>query len=99
MIRILVTELITWTFPEVLGRAKTPCLSWGGSFPTWICRASNETDAETETAQALFNSQRMEKLEFSLQINFSTPFGLKHHIYRRVEVKGKELSKEREECS
>lgn len=36
----------------------------------WICAASNETNAETGIAQALFNGQRMEKQEPSSQINF-----------------------------
>lgn len=34
--------------------------------------ANNETDAEIETVQALFNGQRMEKQELSLQINFQS---------------------------
>lgn len=37
-------------------------------FSNWICTTNNETDADTGTAQALFNGQRTEKWEPSLQI-------------------------------
>jgi len=46
--------------------------------------ANNKTDAETGTAQALFNGQRMEKQEPSSQINFSTQFGPRLQIYRVI---------------
>ena len=53
---------------------KAPCLSGGAvggdSFPMRIYTANNQTNAETETAQALFNGQRMEKQKLSLQISF-----------------------------
>lgn len=44
----------------------------GSSFLVGIHTANNETDAEIETVQALFNGQRMEKQELSLQINFQS---------------------------
>lgn len=50
MIRTLITELVAWTCDGVLARAKTLFLSCRVSFPTQICMANNETDAETETA-------------------------------------------------
>ena len=53
-----------------------------------------ETDAETGAAEALCNSQRIEKQELSLQINFSTQSGRRHHLYRRVTVKGSVLERE-----
>ena len=53
-----------------------------------------KTDAETGAAEALCNSQRMEKQELSLQINFSNQCGWRHHLYRRVEVKGSVLERE-----
>ena len=52
--------------------AKTLCLGQGGSFPTWVHPVNNKISAETETAQTLYNGQRMEKRELSLQVNFST---------------------------
>lgn len=41
----------------------------------------------------LVNIQRIEKGEPRSQINFSTKFGWRHQIYRRVEVKRRELKK------
>ena len=52
----------------------------------WICAASNETNAETGIAQALFNGQRMEKQEPSSQISFSTQFGWRYQMYMMIEV-------------
>lgn len=37
-----------------------------------MCTANNEINAETGTAQTLFNGQKKGKWESSLQINFST---------------------------
>ena len=68
------TELVYWTHARVLAWAKAPYLGQGSSFSDQIRAANNKTDAETGTAQALFNGQRMEKREPSLQINFSTQF-------------------------
>lgn len=48
---------------------KALCLCRIGSFSIQIHAAKNENKAETEAAQALFNGQRMEKQELSLQIN------------------------------
>ena len=90
-----VTELVDWTHTGALAQAKTPCLSQGGSFSSWICPANNKTNAETGIAQALFNGQRMEKWETSSQINFPTQFGQRHQIYRMVEGKGRELERGR----
>ena len=61
---------------------------------TQSSQKKRKTDAETGAAEALCNSQRMEKQELSLQINFSTQCGWKHHLYRRVEVKGSVLERE-----
>ena len=36
------------------------CLSGEGSSPIWICTVKNETEAEIEATQSLFNCQRME---------------------------------------
>ena len=69
-----VTKLVTWTYAKVLAQAETPCLGQGGSFSAQICIASKETDAETGTAQ-LYSMAKMEKLELSLQINFSAWLG------------------------
>ena len=55
--------------------AEAPYLSGEGSFPVWVHTANKETDTGTETAQALFNGQRMEKWELSLQIKFSWRVG------------------------
>ena len=56
--------------------------------------ANSKTDAETGTAQTLFNGQRMEKQEPSSQINFFlTQLEQRHQIYRRVKVKGRELER------
>ena len=54
-----VTELAAWTCAGDLTRAETPCFSHGGSFSAQIHTASNEMNAETETAHALINGQRM----------------------------------------
>lgn len=51
--------------------ANAPCLSGEGSFPVWIHIANNKTNAETETAQTLFNGQTMHRQELGSQINFS----------------------------
>ena len=51
-------ELVDWTRARVLSQAKTPCLGQGGSFSARIRTANKETDAETGTAQSLFNSQK-----------------------------------------
>ena len=59
-------------------------MSSGSFFFNHIHLANNKTDAETGTAQALFNGQRMEKQEPSSQINFSTQFGPRHQIYRII---------------
>ena len=63
-------QIDAWTLTRVLGWVETPCLGQGGSFSAQICIANNETDAETGTAQ-LYSMAKMEKLELSLQINFS----------------------------
>ena len=42
-----------------------------GSFSNWVPAANKETEAEINTAQALFGGQRMEARELSSQINFS----------------------------
>lgn len=80
-------------------QAEAPCLGGEGAFSVRIHTANDETDAEAETAQALFHGQRMEKRGLGSKINFSTRLGLRHRIYRRVEAKGRELSKEREKCT
>ena len=91
-----VSELFTWTCAGVLAQARIPCLCQGqrGSFSAQIRTANNETVAEIGTAQALFNGQRMEKSELNWPINFSTRFGQRHLVYRRFEVKGRELERE-----
>ena len=70
-----VTELAAWTCAGDLTRAETPCFSHGGSFSAQIHTASNEMNAETETAQVLINVERMLKQKLSLQINFSIQLG------------------------
>ena len=85
-----VTLLVEWTHSGILAWAETYCLGQGGSFPQ---TANNKTDAKTGTAQALFNGQRMEQLKLSLQINVLIQFRWRHPMYRRVEVKGRELKK------
>ena len=39
-------------------------------------------------------AKKMEKWELCSQINFSTQFVWRHHICRRIEVKGKDLWEE-----
>ena len=63
-----------------------PSLGWGhlarsGSLFFLRFAVNHETDDKTGTAQALFSDQRMKKWEPSLQINFSTQFGWRHHVY------------------
>ena len=73
--------------------SETGVLGQGGSFSNEIRTADNETDAEIRTAQALFNVQMMENWEPGMQINFSTQFRQRHQIYRRVEVKVRDLER------
>ena len=54
---------------------EVPYLGWEGSFPAQIYIASNETNAETKTAEALFNGQRMEKWKLSSNINSQPELG------------------------
>ena len=56
---------------------EVPHLGGEASFPAQIYIANNETNAETKTAEALFNGQRMEKWKLSSNISFSTWLGLK----------------------
>lgn len=85
--------LVDRTCTGVLAQPKAPHLGQRGSFPYQICIASNETDAETGIAQALFSGQRMERREPSSQINFSIQFRWRHQISRRVKVKGRDLER------
>ena len=48
---------------------------------------------ETETAQILFNVERMLKQKLSLQINFSIQLGWRHHMSVRVTIKERELER------
>ena len=91
----IVIELVDRTHAGVLAWAecKTPCLCQGGSFSNQIHVANNKTNAETGTAQALFDGQRMEKWKPSSQINFSTQFGQRHQKHKRVQLKGRELER------
>ena len=57
---------------EPLAEPKPLWLSSGRFFSIRIHTANKETNAEAETAGALFNGQRMEKWELSSQINFSS---------------------------
>ena len=52
-----------------------------GSFSDQIPAASNKTNAEAGSGQALVNVQRIEKWEPRSQINFSVKFGWRHQIY------------------
>ena len=63
-----VTKLGVWTYAGFLAQAETLCLS-RGNFSAYVHAANKETHAETETAQASFSGQRMEKWEPSSQIN------------------------------
>ena len=95
----IVTKLVEWTSMWTLAWQKPPLPWWGRHIFVWICTANNETNAETETPQALFNGQRTEKRVLSSQIDFSPPFRLRHRRGRRLQVKGRELNKEKEEYS
>ena len=88
----VVTELVNQTHAWVLAWAKTSCPSQEVLFPVRFI-ANNKTSDETGTLQALFNGQSMEKQAPSSQINFSTQFGWRHQIHRRVEVKVGEIGK------
>lgn len=92
----VVTELVNqthaWVLAWVLAWAKTSCPNQEVLFPVRFI-ANNKTSDETGTIQALFNGQSMEKQAPSSQINFSTQFGWRHQIHRRVEVKGTELER------
>ena len=89
----LVNRIYTWVW--VWAEHHTPCDCQGGSFSNQICTASNKTDAQTGTEQALFSGQRMEKWEPGSQANFLTQFGQRHQIYRRVQVKEGKLESRR----
>ena len=93
----VVVELVEETHTGVLASAEAPVSSPGGSFLIRFVQAIMKTTAETETAQTLFNDQRMEKWETSLWINFSTQLGWRHQMFRRVKVKRMQL--EIKECS
>lgn len=82
-----------WACAEVLAWVETPCLHQEVSFPDHIPAASDETNPEAGAGQALVNIPRLEKWEPRSQINFSTKFGWRHQIYRRVKVKRRELKK------
>ena len=68
---------------------RSPCTATSDNLciatKTQCSQKKRKTDAETGAAEALCNSQRMEKQELSLQINFSTHFGQRHQILKRVE--------------
>lgn len=67
---------IGWTDPHLgPGPGQNPLSLWGRFFVRLDSTANNKTDAETETAQALFGGQRMENRELSLQITFSPDLG------------------------
>ena len=85
-------ELVNGKYARVLAQVKNPYLGQGCSFSNQIHVANCKTDAEI--AQTLFNGQRMEKQKPGSQINFSTQFGWRHLICRRIEVKGKGLWEE-----
>lgn len=78
-----VTELVNRTLAGVLTLAGTRevLVSPGRFFFLLRFAQPNEMDAETGTAQVLSIGQRMEKQEFSLQINFSTQFRWRCQIY------------------
>lgn len=69
--------LQNWSTRHMLGpqpgQRPPSCLSQRGSFSDEICTANNKIYAETRTTQALLNGQKMEKWDFSSQIN-STQF-------------------------
>ena len=69
----LVNRIHTWVW--VWEEHQTPCDCQEGSFSNQIRTASNKTDAQTGTAQALFSGQRMEKWEPGSQTNLLTQFG------------------------
>lgn len=81
----IVTELVNQIYAGILEVL----------FSNWILAGNNETNFKTGTAQAVFNGRRMDKLEPSLQINFSNQFRWMHQTYRRVMVKGRDLGKSR----
>lgn len=89
-----VTKLGVWTYAGFLAQAETKGLS-RGNFSAHVHAANKETHAETETAQASFSGQRMEKWEPGSQANFLTQFGQRHQIYRRVQVKEGKLESRR----
>ena len=90
----VVVEVVGGTHPGVLASAKAPVSSPGGSFLIRFVQPKMKPMAETEAAQALFNDQRMEKWEPSLQINFPTQLGWRHQMFRKVKVKRTELETE-----
>ena len=59
-----------------------------GSFLLGFKQLNNETETETDAAQALFGDQRMKKWELSSQINFSPTWWEGFNF--RVKTKGGE---------
>lgn len=55
-----VTELSCMDPTQAIARPRPSALSGEGSFSVWV-RVNNETEAEMNTAQALFSGQRIEK--------------------------------------
>lgn len=91
----LAMELVNWTHATVPARpwAGIPWFGHGGSFSDQIRAPVTKLMLRLKTVRALFSGQRKKKQEPSLQINFSTQFGWRHQLYRRVEVKGRELER------
>ena len=85
-----ITKLVDWT-SKGPSLAQTPCFHQGGSFSDQSLPVSSETDAEIGKAQASFSGLRMEKGELNSQINSSLQFGWRHQIYRRCDIKGRDL--------
>ena len=82
------------------GQRPPSCLSQRGSFSDQNCTANNKIYAEARTTQALLNDRKLEKWDFSSQINStqfeSDKFGWRHQFgwryqrYRRAKVKGRD---------
>ena len=66
-----VTELNPMDPAWALAQPRLSASLGEGSFLLGFKQLNNETETETDAAQALFGDQRMEKWELSSQINFS----------------------------
>lgn len=62
--------------------AKASCFE--GSFSVQVQTVHSKTLAETETAQAVFNSKRMERQVPSSQSNLSAQVGLRYQVYINI---------------